>query len=32
VSFLMGGFDDKRGFQLYFTDPSGNYTGIDVDS
>jgi 20S proteasome subunit alpha 3 len=27
VSFLFGGHDSQRGFQLYFTDPSGNYTG-----
>ena len=27
VSFLFGGYDAQRGFQLYFTDPSGNYTG-----
>jgi 20S proteasome subunit alpha 3 len=27
VSFLMAGYDDRYGFQLYQTDPSGNYSG-----
>ena len=27
VSFLMGGWDKYFGFQLYTTDPSGNYNG-----
>jgi len=27
VSFLMAGYDDTHGFQLYHTDPSGNYSG-----
>jgi 20S proteasome subunit alpha 3 len=27
VSFLMAGYDDHSGFQLYHTDPSGNFSG-----
>lgn len=27
VSFLVAGYDDFHGFQLYNTDPSGNYSG-----
>lgn len=27
VSFLFGGYDVRYGFQLYHTDPSGNYSG-----
>lgn len=27
VSFLIAGYDDALGFQLYTTDPSGNYSG-----
>jgi len=27
VSFLIGGYDAAHGFQLYHTDPSGNYGG-----
>jgi len=27
VSFLIAGYDDYMGFQLYNTDPSGNYNG-----
>jgi len=27
VSFLVGGWDDVHGFQLYQSDPSGNYSG-----
>ncbi|KAJ6797623.1 proteasome subunit alpha type-4 [Iris pallida] len=27
VSFLFGGWDKKYGFQLYMSDPSGNYGG-----
>lgn len=27
VSFLMAGYDARHGFQLYQTDPSGNYSG-----
>jgi 20S proteasome subunit alpha 3 len=27
VSFLYGGYDDHYGFQLYHSDPSGNYAG-----
>jgi 20S proteasome subunit alpha 3 len=27
VSFLVAGYDDDHGFQLYNTDPSGNYSG-----
>ena len=27
VSFLFAGYDDHHGFQLYHTDPSGNYSG-----
>jgi len=27
VSFLCGGYDEYHGFQLYQTDPSGNYSG-----
>ena len=27
VSFLLAGWDQYAGFQLYHTDPSGNYTG-----
>merc|ERR1719398_666064 len=27
VSFLMAGYDDHHGFQLYHTDPSGNFSG-----
>jgi 20S proteasome subunit alpha 3 len=27
VSFLFAGWDDKYGFQLYQSDPSGNYSG-----
>ncbi|KOB88160.1 hypothetical protein PFDG_04602, partial [Plasmodium falciparum Dd2] len=27
VSFLIGGYDTKDGYQLYHTDPSGNYSG-----
>jgi 20S proteasome subunit alpha 3 len=27
VSFLVGGYDKHQGFQLYNTDPSGNFSG-----
>jgi 20S proteasome subunit alpha 3 len=27
VSFLMAGYDEAHGFQLYHTDPSGNFSG-----
>lgn len=27
VSFLVGGFDRHQGFQLYHTDPAGNFSG-----
>ncbi len=27
VSFLFAGWDEHRGFQLYQSDPSGNYGG-----
>ncbi|ORY70704.1 proteasome subunit alpha type-4 [Neocallimastix californiae] len=27
VSFIYAGYDDKFGFQLYHSDPSGNYSG-----
>lgn len=27
VAFLFGGYDDRHGFQLYQSDPSGNYSG-----
>lgn len=27
VSFLFAGHDDLHGFQLYYSDPSGNYSG-----
>jgi len=27
VSFLIAGYDEQLGFQLYTTDPSGNYSG-----
>jgi len=27
VSFLIGGYDTHHGWQLYHTDPSGNYSG-----
>lgn len=27
VSFLVGGYDNAHGFQLYHTDPSGNFSG-----
>lgn len=27
VAFLFGGYDEFHGFQLYQTDPSGNYSG-----
>lgn len=27
VSFLIAGYDEQMGFQLYTTDPSGNYSG-----
>jgi 20S proteasome subunit alpha 3 len=27
VSFLVGGYDAAHGFQLYHTDPSGNFSG-----
>lgn len=27
VSFLIAGYDDAHGFQLYHTDPSGNFSG-----
>jgi len=27
VAFLFAGYDDMHGFQLYQTDPSGNYSG-----
>jgi len=27
VSFLMAGYDENHGFQLYHTDPSGNFSG-----
>jgi len=27
VSFLFAGYDEHHGFQLYHTDPSGNYSG-----
>ncbi|MES1920318.1 hypothetical protein MHBO_002001 [Bonamia ostreae] len=27
ASFLVGGYDQQHGFQLYETDPSGNYAG-----
>eukprot|EP00933_Yihiella_yeosuensis_P003830 TRINITY_DN1071_c0_g1_i1.p1 TRINITY_DN1071_c0_g1~~TRINITY_DN1071_c0_g1_i1.p1 ORF type:complete len:285 (-),score=77.11 TRINITY_DN1071_c0_g1_i1:119-874(-) len=27
VSFLVGGYDASHGFQLYHTDPSGNFSG-----
>jgi len=27
VSFLVAGYDDAQGFQLYHTDPSGNFSG-----
>uniref|UniRef100_A0A8C9LMY6 Proteasome endopeptidase complex n=1 Tax=Piliocolobus tephrosceles TaxID=591936 RepID=A0A8C9LMY6_9PRIM len=27
VSFLIAGYDSKEGYQLYHTDPSGNYSG-----
>ena len=27
VSFLFAGYDEHYGFQLYHTDPSGNYSG-----
>eukprot|EP00450_Noctiluca_scintillans_P039277 CAMPEP_0194478384 /NCGR_PEP_ID=MMETSP0253-20130528/1846_1 /TAXON_ID=2966 /ORGANISM="Noctiluca scintillans" /LENGTH=250 /DNA_ID=CAMNT_0039317465 /DNA_START=25 /DNA_END=777 /DNA_ORIENTATION=+ len=27
VSFLIAGYDDQHGYQLYRTDPSGNYGG-----
>lgn len=27
VSFLVAGYDCERGFQLYHTDPSGNFSG-----
>jgi len=27
VSFLIAGWDEYRGFQLYHTDPSGNFSG-----
>ncbi|SBS86944.1 proteasome subunit alpha type-4, putative, partial [Plasmodium malariae] len=27
VSFLIAGYDMKEGYQLYHTDPSGNYSG-----
>jgi 20S proteasome subunit alpha 3 len=30
VAFLMAGWDRHRGFQLYQTDPSGNYSGWAV--
>ena len=28
VSFLFAGWDKTHGFQLYHSDPSGNYSGI----
>jgi len=31
VSFLMAGWDVHYGFQLYQTDPSGNYGGWKVN-
>jgi 20S proteasome subunit alpha 3 len=27
VAFLFAGYDDQHGFQLYQSDPSGNYSG-----
>jgi len=27
VAFLIAGHDDAHGFQLYHTDPSGNFSG-----
>jgi 20S proteasome alpha/beta subunit len=27
VSFIYGGWDEHHGFQLYHSDPSGNYAG-----
>lgn len=27
VAFLFAGYDDEHGFQLYQSDPSGNYSG-----
>jgi len=27
VAFLFGGWDEFHGYQLYMTDPSGNYSG-----
>jgi 20S proteasome alpha/beta subunit len=32
VSFLYAGWDDHFGFQLYHSDPSGNYGGWKVCS
>lgn len=30
VSFLIAGWDKYRGYQLYHTDPSGNYAGWEA--
>ena len=30
VSFLVAGYDDHHGWQLYHTDPSGNYAGWEA--
>jgi 20S proteasome subunit alpha 3 len=32
VSFLFAGYDDKYGFQLYTSNPSGNYSGWKATS
>ena len=30
VSFLFAGWDQTHGFQLYHSDPSGNYSGKNL--
>lgn len=30
VSFIFAGWDNKLGFQLYHSDPSGNYAGWEA--
>eukprot|EP00792_Barthelona_sp_PAP020_P008064 TRINITY_DN3193_c4_g1_i2.p1 TRINITY_DN3193_c4_g1~~TRINITY_DN3193_c4_g1_i2.p1 ORF type:complete len:161 (-),score=54.22 TRINITY_DN3193_c4_g1_i2:11-493(-) len=32
VAFLYAGYDKQRGFQLYWSDPSGNYRGWKAHS
>ncbi len=32
VSFIYGGWDEHHGFQLYHSDPSGNYSGWKATS